>query len=523
MPRFPAFHSPFFGIGLCRRNMKSSRLALIVGLERARHCLPGMYLLTQGLIMNQAEGFHPPSGTFVSGSPPGAAGIPPNLSALDILHALPLAAYITDGDGRITCCNQPAIDLWGRAPEIGVDRWCGAWRLYWPDGRRMASDASPMAHTLGRGVAEAIAERPDGSRIPFIAYSALLLDDEGGAAGAIHLLVDMHERNQTEELRERFAAIVETSGDAIIGKDLDGIVQSWNDAATRIFGYSADEMIGRSIFTLVPPNLVEEERDILDRIRRGERIEHFQTIRRRKDGRLIDISLTVSPITSADGAIVGASKIAHDVTKQKRTQTQQALLIREMNHRIKNLFSLVSGLVRLSARHAESPHEMAENACARLNALAQAQSLTLVGSDDGLTATSLHALVGMILSPFRDAGTSGKDHAGFDGPDLMIGAKAITGLALLLHELATNAAKYGAFSTPQGQVSLNWLIEADRLLLTWSEAGGPPIDTTPDTKGFGSILARHTVRNQFGGDIRYDWNREGVVIHTSFLLDRLQG
>src|ERR1700709_2034177 len=131
----------------------------------------------------------------------------------------------------------------------------------------------------------------------------------------------------------RLAAIVEGSQDAIISKDLDGIIQTWNAGAQRLFGFEAHEVIGRSILILIPEDQQDEEPAILARIRRGERIEHYETERRRKDGATVEVSLTVSPIRGLAGSIVGASKIARDITDRRRALEQQQLLLREMNHR----------------------------------------------------------------------------------------------------------------------------------------------------------------------------------------------
>ncbi len=123
-----------------------------------------------------------------------------------------------------------------------------------------------------------------------------------------------------DELLRYYGAIVESSDDAIIGKSLDGIIQSWNAAAQRIFGYSAEEVVGKSILILFPPDKFEEEADILRRIRSGERIDHYETVRIRKDGSLVDISVTVSPVTDDGGRIIGASKIARDITQRKKAE-----------------------------------------------------------------------------------------------------------------------------------------------------------------------------------------------------------
>ena len=214
-----------------------------------------------------------------------------------VLRTLPAAIYTTDAAGRITFFNDAAAEFWGCRPELGESTFCGSWKLYWPDGKPMAYDECPMAIALKTQKAdwgnEAIAERPDGTRVPFLAYPTPLFDAFGNLIGAVNMLVDMSKRQLIEQ---RLVSIVESSDDAIVSKNLDGIIRSWNRGAERLFGYTASEIIGKSILTIIPTSHHVEEHDILSRIRSGERIEHYETVRRRKDGSLVDISLTVSPL-----------------------------------------------------------------------------------------------------------------------------------------------------------------------------------------------------------------------------------
>src|SRR5690606_39230649 len=143
------------------------------------------------------------------------------------------------------------------------------------------------------------------------------------------------------ESKALLAAIVESSDDAIVSKDMDGIIMSWNAGAEHIFGYKADEVIGRPITILVPADRQSEETRILSRIRAGQYVHHFDTIRQRKDGSLVHISLSVSPVKDAAGRTVGASKIARDITERKRLEEAQRALSREVNHRSKNLLAVV--------------------------------------------------------------------------------------------------------------------------------------------------------------------------------------
>jgi PAS domain S-box-containing protein len=242
----------------------------------------------------------------------------------ELVDTLPVALYMTDTTGRITYFNKAAANLWGRSPKVGEEAWCGSWRLYWPDGAPMPHDQCPMAQTLktGRPVlgALAIAERPDGTRFRFRPYPTPIFDSAGHMTGAVNMLFDVTAWSVTEQASQQLAAIVESSDDAIVSKDLDGTIRTWNQAAEKLFGYEAAEITGKSILTLIPSDRQEEETAIIAKIRNGERIEHYETVRQRKDGSLVDVSLTVSPVRDRDGVIVGASKIARDISERKRNE-----------------------------------------------------------------------------------------------------------------------------------------------------------------------------------------------------------
>lgn len=242
----------------------------------------------------------------------------------EMIDALPVAIYTTDAEGRLTHYNRAAVEFSGRTPELGTDHWCVSWKLYHPDGRPMRHDECPMAIALkeGRAVrgAEAIAERPDGKRIWFAPYPTPLHDANGKIAGGINMLLDITERKRTEQKGAWLQAIVDSSDDAIISKDLNGVIASWNKSAERMFGYAAQEVIGQPITILFPPDRLGEEPRILDRVKRGERVDHYETVRVRKDGSQLNISLTISPVKDVAGNIVGVSKIARDITERKRIQ-----------------------------------------------------------------------------------------------------------------------------------------------------------------------------------------------------------
>jgi PAS domain S-box-containing protein len=326
-----------------------------------------------------------------------------------------------------------------------------------------------------------------------------ITEAKGFASQQATLLRQLDEREQ----RLRWlAAIVESSDDAIISKNLGGIITSWNRGAERIFGYTADEVIGQPITILIPQDRQDEERVILTRIRRGEPIEHFETVRQRKDGSMIVVSLTVSPIKNVDGKIIGASKNARDISKQKQSQNQIATLAREAEHRSKNLLATVQATIQLSK--ADTPEGLKQAIAGRIQALANVHSLFV---ETRWIGAELSSVVRQELAPYCAAD---EKRVRTEGPEVVMEPNAAQAVAVILHELATNAVKYGSLSVPHGEIDLKWLQDADgRLTIQWKEKGGPPVQT-PTCKGFGSRVIGGMI-DQLKGKVHFDWNADGVV------------
>jgi PAS domain S-box-containing protein len=307
---------------------------------------------------------------------------------------------------------------------------------------------------------------------------------------------------QTEQQLMFLASIVQSSDDAIVSKNLDGIITSWNKGAERVFGYTAEEAVGQPITIIIPQDRQDEERTILTRIRRGERIEHFETIRQRKHGSLIWVSLTISPVKNAEGKILGASKIARDITEHKRTSDQIATLAREAEHRSKNLLANVQAMVNLS--QADAVADLKKAVGGRIQALANVHSLFVATRWIG---AELSTIAGHELAPYA---TSGDTRARIDGPQVLLEPDIAQAVAVTLHELATNAAKYGALSTANGHIDLRWSHEANgRLNLRWIETGGPTVEP-PARSGFGGRIIQQMIA-QLKGESRFDWRAEGLV------------
>ena len=281
------------------------------------------------------------------------------------------------------------------------------------------------------------------------------------------------------------ASIVESSDDAIVSKDLDGIITSWNRGAERVFGYTADEAIGKPITIVIPEDRQSEEHEILARVRRGERLDNFETARRRKHGSLIAVSLTISPVKNAEGKVVGTSKI-RDITERKRNDQHIATLAREAEHRTKNILATVQATVKLS--HSETPDGLKQAIEGRIQALANVHALLVKSRWSGAELTSIAS---QELAPYVGPG---EESARIDGPHVLLAPNTAQAVAVILHELATNAVKYGSLSVPNGQVEVTWSRGADeRLILRWTERGGPPAKT-PTREGFGTSVIERMIR-----------------------------
>jgi PAS domain S-box-containing protein len=238
------------------------------------------------------------------------------------------AVISTDREGQVTFLNAIAATLIGLSPEqINGQKLDQVFRIINERTRQPAEN--PVKRVLEEGVMVGLANHTvlisaQGQETPIDDSAAPIRHADGSLAGVVLVFRDVKEVRRATDARQRLAAIVESSDDAIVRKDLNGVVQTWNRGAERIFGYTAEEMVGQPITLILPPDQLQEEAEILDKLRRGERIDHFETVRVRKDGRRVDVSVTISPIRDLEGEIVGASKIARDITEQKRTQ--QALL-----------------------------------------------------------------------------------------------------------------------------------------------------------------------------------------------------
>jgi PAS domain S-box-containing protein len=314
-----------------------------------------------------------------------------------LLDALPTAVYTTDAQGRVTYFNDAAIELWGHRPELGTAEWCGSWKLYDSGGAPMPHDRCPMAIALRenrkiRGD-EAVAERPDGTRVPFAAYPTPLHDQSGSLIGAVNTMIDL--------------------------------------------------------------------------------------------------------------------------TDRKRAEAEQAMLMREVHHRVRNTLAIAQAIVGSTAKSSETIEGFKDALIGRISALARTHLLL---SDSTKTSVPFGIMVHNELDPFDDSSGA---RVVIEGPDVEVSSRQAVPLGMVLHELTTNSAKYGALSTLGGRVDAIWriVIEANHRTLSfdWIESGGPMV-TAPLRKGFGSQLLEAVIPRQIHGDARIDYRPDGVRIAISLPL-----
>ncbi|MGE0281347.1 MAG: sensor histidine kinase [Rhizobiaceae bacterium] len=311
-------------------------------------------------------------------------------------------------------------------------------------------------------------------------------------------MVEEPNQNDDQYVVERLAAIVESSYDAIISKDLNSVITTWNPAAQQLFGYTADEAIGRSILMLIPDHLRTEETDIIQRIKRGERVQSYETTRRRKDGSLVPVSLTVSPIRDRSGRIVGASKIARDNSVAKESERRIKLLMREVNHRVKNQFAVILSMIRETVKRSTDPEKFEEQVRERIMALSRSHDL-LVSSE--WSGADVAQLIREHLRPFGH-----EDRISQSGPPLQLKPNAVQHLGMAFHELGTNSSKYGALSGDTGSIAVEWRICDDpagqTFELSWIERSLPDEDERrdlPTRRGFGSVVLQRVTPQSLSG------------------------
>ncbi|MFZ1104848.1 MAG: MASE1 domain-containing protein [Hyphomicrobiaceae bacterium] len=433
-----------------------------------------------------------------------------------LLGALPAAIHTTDTAGRITYYNKAAAEMWGASPKLNEDKCSDLGRLYYEDGTLVPPDECPTRACLMAGRAiegrEALFERPDGKRIPIIPYPAPLTDDKGVVVGVVSMKLDISERKRAEAaLAERNAQLDLAHVAAHVGSftydTIAGTVR-FSGASAPIFGGSARndmEITAEQWWARVHPDDIKRlraENVCAFKERRSELVSEFRFVLPGGEIRWVEARSVVA--YGDAGRAERITGVYFDVTERRKTEDHKNLLIAELDHRVKNVLACVAAIAQRSRECSRSSDEFLEVLNGRINSLANAHSLLSRSRWEGV---ELGELVRNELAPCM---TDGSNLIG--GPDIVLAAEATQPLSMVLHELATNASKYGALSSRRGRVSVSWERQSsahDRLALEWRETGGPTI-VAPGPSGYGSFVIRDLIPYELGGSVDYVLAPEGV-------------
>ncbi len=333
---------------------------------------------------------------------------------------------------------------------------------------------------------------------------------EGDVAGLGVICEEITEAKKAQIVQAHLAAIVEAASDAIVSMSQEGRVLSWNPSAEQMFGYTPAEAIGQPSNFLVA-GVGERSNSVFDAAIRGEYVRR-EDIRRRKDGTTIPVSISGSPMRDADGHIIAVSIMFRDISEQRRREDHTRFIMRELSHRSKNLLAVIQAMARQTARTSRDIQDFNGRFNARLAGLAQSHDL-LVNQD--WRGVPVMELVRAQLSPFVDLS---EDRLVLLGPSVTLKPEAAQNIGLALHELATNASKHGALSTPGGRIEIGWEIETRegnrRFRMNWRESGGPDV-AVPLERGFGSTVVEAMVSRALDGEARLEWKPHGIEWHLN--------
>jgi PAS domain S-box-containing protein len=442
----------------------------------------------------------------------------------ELLEALPIATCVCDAGGRILQYNRRAVELWGSAPEPGQtqDQFFAQCRFFGTGGEQLPR--SRLAEVLRTGHSirdeEVAVERPDGSLVIVLLNIDPLVNAQGTQIGAISCLQDVTERKRMvqaldrskldlREQRERWNATYEHAAIGIVEVDAEGRFLRVNEAICSITGLSREELLGSRLYARTHPGDRDVDEELYRRQVAGD-IGFYSLEKRfvRGDGRILWIAVRSSTVRDADGSFLYGVRVVQDVTDRKEAEERQKLLIDELNHRVKNTLATVQSLATQTARGTDSPEAFRAAFEGRLIALSQAH--------DQLTrrhwkSADLRDIIVGATAPYL---TRSQDQAVLEGEAVTVAPRVALTLALAMHELSTNAAKYGALSVPAGRIEVRWCILRERsqkpaLSIKWSERNGPPV-STPANRGFGSRFIEGSVASELRGTARLDFAATGL-------------
>lgn len=440
----------------------------------------------------------------------------------DFVDLLPVAAYACDASGRILWFNQRAADLWGRAPRIGDDTelFCGSYRLYF-GGRPISREETPMAVAIRSGETvqgvEGIVERPDGSQVWATVHIAPVKDAAGKVLGAIncfHDTTEIHKARAESAEREAYVRrILDALPAAIYTTDDAGRITYYNSAAVELAG--REPTLGSDswcvTWKLYWPDgtpLPHDQCPMALALKEKRPNSGMEAVAERPDGTRVPFVPYPTPIFDASGALTGAVNMLVDISERKRHQEHQKLLLNELNHRVKNTLATVQSMAMQTLRNSSDTVQARKQIEMRLIALSKAHNILTRENWEGAL---LSRIVDETIAPHR---IPAPERFEVRGPAVWLTPKHALALAMAVHELCTNAVKYGALSNDKGRVRIDWSVAGfdgtRQLRICWTELDGPPVEP-PSRSGFGSRLIERGLSHDLGGDVNLDYAATGVV------------
>jgi PAS domain S-box-containing protein len=454
----------------------------------------------------------------------------------DILDVLPIATLVCGADGSIQQYNERAVEIWGRAPAPGQSHrdFVSGVKFFASDGTPMRTSLVERVLTTGEPVrdTELRIERADGSEI-YVAISVdPLRDARGDVVGVINCFVDITERRrmvaQLEESRrlareqeQRFAATYEHAAIGITEIAPDGRLLRVNEATCAITGRTRDDLLSTHLFTYTHVDDADPDRESFRKQVAGE-LQFYSIEKRlvRPDGREVWVSVRSSPVRAASGELLYVVRVVQDISERKIAERRQKLLIDELNHRVKNTLATVQSLAAQTARGEPLPAIFRERFEGRLTALSKAHNQLTVRHWEN---ADLRDLLTASLAPYA---ATASNRIVLRGEDLVLRPRAVLTLAMVFHELTTNAAKYGALSVSGGRVEIAWRpVEANgraQLRIDWTETGGPPVEA-PKRRGFGSRLIEGSIAAELGGSARLTYAPAGLTCAMTMPMEMATG
>jgi PAS domain S-box-containing protein len=470
-----------------------------------------------------------------------AQPVPSALSAMlrasdGILDMLPIATFICDARGAILQYNSRAVEIWGRTPLPGQTHGD-----FTANTRYSLLDDTPvtrplLTEVLESGVpirdAERKVVRSDGKQIIVSINIDPLRDAKGKVVGAVNCFLDITDRKRTDaaleqsrlralEQEQLLAATYEHAAIGISEVAPDGSFLRVNEAICSIVGLTREEHLTARLFNRTHPDDIDADREAFQKQVHGE-LEFYSVEKRlkRPDGRVVWLSVRSTPVRADNGQLLYLVRVVQDITERKASERRQKLLIDELNHRVKNTLATVQSLASQTARGAPTPAVFRKSFEGRLIALSKAHDQLTVHHWESV---DLRELLSGSLAPYAGAGP---DRIVLRGEDFVLRPRAVLTLAMVFHELTTNAAKYGALSAPGGTIEIRWspLLSEDgsrtMLKIEWIEQGGPPV-VEPTRRGFGSKFIEGSIAADHGGSVRLNFEPTGLRCEILMALDAI--